>query len=142
LLAGGLGAVGIPVRAGQLTYLTALGLIPLLAVFYTVAQAAFGPARVHAQLDAFVSRQVSVGASQQFGDSVHQFLHKASELRGISLAFLFLSTLSLLFNTEAAFNAIFHAKSARRIGTRLAIYCALLISGPLLLALSLLATTS
>ncbi len=137
LLARGFGVVGIPMRAGQLTYLTALSLVPLLAVVYSIAQWIFGEERIHARLDAFVRTQLSIGTSGQFAETIHRFLHAAADLRGISFAFLFLSSLSLLFNTEAAFNAIFHAKSARPPPARAATYFVLLVVGPLALAMSL-----
>lgn len=142
IVAGGLRSEPITLRAAALTYLTILSLIPLLAVIFSVFQAIVGTKALQGQLQDYILENLAVGARESFQRYIETYIQKATgaALGGFGFVFLLFSSVSLLANIEAAFNAVFRAPRPRPLVLRIGIYWALLTLGPILLSLSIAGT--
>ena len=132
----------ITLRASALTYLTLLSLVPLLAVVYSVVDLVSGQAPFHETVQKYVNEQLGIGAGAAIAGALTTFTNKATvkTLGLIGFAVLLVSSLSLLWNIESAFNHIYGVKRPRGPVQRLLTYWAFLTLGPVLLASSLAVT--
>jgi membrane protein len=132
----------ITLRASTLTYLTLLSLVPLLAVVYSVVDLVSGQAPFHGSVQKYVNEQLGIGAGAAIAGALTEFTNKATvkTLGAIGFAVLLLSSLSLLWNIESAFNHIYAVKRPRAPVQRLLTYWAFLTLGPVLLTTSLAVT--
>jgi len=142
VVASGMRGEPIALRAGALTYLTALSLVPLLAVSFSIFQAVVGTDRLQAQLRDYVLHNLAVGAQKSFAAYIDQYVQRATAtaLGGIGFVVLLVSAISLLANLEAAFNHTFRAPRPRPLVVRFGVYWCLLTLGPILLAVSVAGT--
>ena len=132
----------LSLTASSLTFTTLLALVPLLAVVFTVFAAApmladlrlaFETRVLPALLPGDIARPV-LGALTRFAD-------RALTLGGVSLASLLVSALLLMLTIDQALNAIWRVRRPRPIGQRMLVYWAALTLGPLVLAVSLAASS-
>jgi membrane protein len=139
LLSHGFRGETITLRASALTYLTLLSLVPLLAVAYSVVDLISGQAPFHDAVQKYVNEQLGIGAGAAIAGALTRFTSKATvkTLGAIGFAVLLLSSLSLLWNIESAFNHIYGVKRPRGPVQRLLTYWAFLTLGPVLLSASL-----
>ena len=142
VLASGLRADPITLRAGALTYLTVLSLVPLLAVVFALFQAIVGTKALEQQLTTFLIDNLAVGMRESAHRAMEQHFHKATgaAIGGIGFVILLVSAISLLSHIESAFNHIFHAPRQRPWHVRLGLYWCLLTLGPVFLSLSVAGT--
>lgn len=142
VLAHGLRAEPITLRASALTYLTLLSLIPLLAVVFSIFHAVVGTTELQAHLQNFVLNNLAVGARENFAEYVEHYVQRArgAALGGVGFVFLLSSAVSLMANIEAAFNHTFQVSRPRPIALRVGIYWSMLTLGPLVLSLSVAGT--
>jgi membrane protein len=147
VVAAGLRDEPITLRAGQLTYLTVLSLVPLLAVIFSIFQAVLGlfhaipgAQDLQQQMQDFIYDNLGVGSKETFQRFLSQYVARAGAIGGVGAVFLFASAVSLMWNVEAAFNHIFRATRPRTLALRFGVYWCLLTLGPILLALSIAAT--
>lgn len=120
-------------RAGGLTYLTLMALVPCLTVVLLIASA-FG---VKEQFRTWVDQQ-AVGTTRQFVEIKDAILDLVENLRleilGAFGLLLFLwVAMSLLTSVEKALNATWRAGSSRTLARRYADYVAILFLVPLLI---------
>ena len=139
LLSHGFRGETITLRAAALTYLTLFSLVPLLAVAYSVVDLLSGPAPFHDAIQKYVNDQLGIGAGAAIAGALTKFTSKATikTLGAIGFAVLLVSSLSLLWNIESAFNHIYGVKRPRGPVQRLLTYWAFLTLGPVLLSASL-----
>ena len=132
----------LSLTASSLTFTTLLALVPLLAVVFTVFAAApmladlrhaFETRALPALLPGDIARPV-LAALTRFAD-------RALTLGGLSLASLLFSSLLLLLTIDQALNAIWRVRRARPLGQRMLVYWGALTLGPLVLAVSLTASS-
>jgi len=129
----------ILLRAGALTYVTLLSLVPILALALSIVNIV-GKSEGLARL--IVSRFL-VG-SPEVVDQIVGIVNRAnfSGLGSLGGGVAFLTTILAIGNVEKAFNQIWGIRKSRTWVRRFADYLAVLITAPLLLAVSLsLATT-
>ena len=142
LIGHGFRGEAITLRASALTYLTLLSLVPLLAVAYSVVDLVSGQAPFRDTVQKYVNEQLGIGAGAAIAGALTDFTNKATvkTLGAIGFALLLISSLSLLWNIESAFNHIYAVKRPRAPVQRLLTYWAFLTLGPVLLSASLAVT--
>src|SRR5438132_4304330 len=142
LLSHGFRGETITLRASAQTYLTLLSLVPLLAVAYSIVDLISGQAPFHDTVQKYVNEQLGIGAGAAIAGALTTFTNKATvqTLGLIGFAVLLVSSLSLLWNIESAFNHIYGVKRPRGPVQRLLTYWASLTLGPVLLTSSLAVT--
>jgi len=128
-------------NAASLTYSTLLSLVPMLTVIFAVLSA-FPVAEQMAQtLQDFIFRHFVPAAGQAVQGYIEGFIAKASQLSGVSFAFLIIIALLLMQNIDSALNGIWQTERRRPPVQKFLVYSALISLGPLLLAVSLAATS-
>jgi membrane protein len=123
----------VNLRAMSLVYTTLLGLVPLLAVSFSVLKA-FG---VHNQLEPFMLNFLApLGPkSAEITQRVIGFVEnmKVGVLGSLGLAFLVYTVISLIQKIEAAFNYIWKIRRPRSFARRFSDYMSVILVGPVLI---------
>jgi len=132
----------LPQAAGGLAFTTVVSMVPLLALSFAlftripVLRTAGDAIREHllrGLLPADITRTVL--------KHLTQFAGNAGGLTLVGFAALLLSALALLMSVENTLNRIWQAKKPRPVLRRLALYLALLLTGPVIVGASLWATS-
>jgi len=132
----------LPQAAGGLAFTTVVSMVPLLALSFAlftripVLRPAGDAIREHllrGLLPADITRTVL--------KHLTQFAGNAGGLTLVGFAALLLSALALLMSVENTLNRIWQAKKPRPVLRRLALYLALLLTGPVIVGASLWATS-
>ncbi len=131
------------VRASALVYATLLSIVPLLAVMFSLLKG-FG---FHNKLEPMlykVMTPLGEQATQTVVPTIVGFVNNVNvgALGGIGFLFLFLSVLSIINNTERAFNDIWKVKHVRSLQRRFSDYLSVILLGPVLLFIILGITAS
>ncbi|MEJ2322583.1 MAG: YihY family inner membrane protein [Gammaproteobacteria bacterium] len=129
------------VNAASLTYTTLLSLVPLLTVVFVVLAAFPVADRMGDMVRDFVFQNFVPESGRAVQAYLEQFIAKASELSGASFLFLFVLALMMMRNIDGALNAIWETHRTRGSVQKFLVYWALITLGPLLLAISLAATS-
>ena len=128
--------------ASSLTFTTTIALVPLV----TVALAVFTAFPIFGKLQGAVQQWlvqslVPDAIARQVLGYVTQFAGKASRLGAVGLAVLLASAIALVLTIDRTLNNIWRVKRPRPLPQRVLIYWAVLTLGPLLLGVSLSATS-
>lgn len=139
VIASGLRSEPITLRAGALTFLTVLSIVPFLTVMFSLLQAVYGTQDVRNELQRYILENLAIGSHESVAKYLNQYVARArgAALGGLGSLILLASSISLLANVESAFNHIFKAPRPRPFALRFGIYWCLLTLGPILVALSL-----
>lgn len=132
----------LPQLAGSLTFTTTLALVPLLTIVLAVFTTfpIFGSFR--SALDAyFVQTLMPKGIASTIIGNLAQFASKAKSLSAVGAVALILTSAAMMGMIERAFNQIWRVRQARPLAQRITIYWALVTLGPLLMGLSITATS-
>ena len=129
------------INAASLTYTTLLSLVPLLTVVFVVLSAFPVADRMSDTLRDYVFDYLVPAAGQAVQAHLEQFIAKASQLSGASFLFLFVIALMMMRNIENALNGIWETPRKRGSVQKFLVYWAIITLGPLLLAISLAATS-
>lgn len=132
----------LPQVAGSLTFTTVLALVPML----TIALAIFTTFPIfntfRASLEAyFIQSVMPKSIANTILGNLNQFASKATRLSAVGAIGLIATTLIMMFTIDRAFNHIWRVKSARPFTQRLLIYWAIMTLGPLLIGVSITATS-
>ncbi|WP_312834371.1 YihY family inner membrane protein [Comamonas sp.] len=129
--------------ASSLTFTTMLALVPFFTVALALLTAFPMFATVEAQLQRWLIESLipSTIASQVLG-YITQFASKASRLGLAGLSFLLVTALALILTMDRTLNNIWRVRQLRPLGQRVLIYWAAMSLGPLVLASSLVLTSS
>lgn len=132
----------LSLTASSLTFTTLFALVPLLAVVFAVL--AMFPlfddlrARIETQaLPALLPAEIE----RPVLETLTHFADRALALGGLGLAALLGSALVLLYTIDGTLNAIWRVRRPRPLGQRVLVYWAALTLGPLIVALSLTASS-
>ncbi|MBX5484423.1 MAG: YihY family inner membrane protein, partial [Myxococcaceae bacterium] len=128
----------ISLRASALTYISIFSLVPTLAVALALVEA-LGRHQFHEALRAFVFDLLAPGIREESARFLDRFLNTASSATAGSLGFIALAIAAgtLLRNLDSSINEIWNVRKARPIPLRIGIYAAILVLGPVALAVSL-----
>lgn len=131
-----------PQVAGSLTFTTLLALVPLFAVVAALLSALPYFEDVMVQVKIFLLMNlVPEIAGKIITVHMTQFAEAAGRLTSVSLAALFVMAVAMLYTVDRALNAIWRVDRYRPLWLSVAGYTALLALGPVLMGLSLSATT-
>lgn len=127
--------------ATALSYTTLLSLVPLLVVVFSIVSAFPVFETATATMQEFIFRNLLPAAGETVQKYVTSFMNQAGTLTGVGIIFLVITALMLMNTIDSALNGIWRVRKARSIVAKLAVYWAALTLGPLLIAVSILATT-
>lgn len=128
--------------ASSLTFTTTIALVPLFTVALALFSAfpIFGKMQVAVQ-QWLVQSLVPDAIARQVLGYLTQFAGKASRLGAVGLAVLLVSAIALVLTIDRTLNTIWRVKRPRPLPQRVLIYWAVLTLGPLLVGVSLSATS-
>ncbi|RMG33704.1 MAG: YihY family inner membrane protein, partial [Gammaproteobacteria bacterium] len=126
--------------AAALTFTTLLSLVPLMTVSLAVFYAFPIADQVEDRLRGWLFSNFVPAVSEVLQRHLQDFSAKASHLSGAGFAMLLVVALMLMMNIDTALNRIWNARAPRSRATKFLIYWAVLTLGPVLIALSMLAT--
>lgn len=131
---------GLP-SAAALTFTTLLSIVPLMTVVLAIFAAFPVGDRVVIQLQDFIFNNFMPASGQVIQEYLNEFSKKAAGMTGPGVAFLVVVALLMMANIERAFNRIWRIEKNRRPLNRFMVYWAILTLGPLLIGLSVAATS-
>jgi len=124
-----------------LTYTSLLAVVPLMAVGLILFQKlSFYPSALLAT-EEFILRVFTPGVGQELVTAFADFIRKASQLTGVSAIILLITAMMTLHTIDQTLNKIWKVERGRRTTINMLIYFSIVILGPLLVGLSILATT-
>jgi membrane protein len=130
-----------PQNAASLAYTTLLSLVPLMAVSLTLVAAFPVSARVSEQVQAFVFENFMPDFGLMVQEYLLQFSERATQLTGAGAAFLLVVAVLLMSNIDQAFGMIWKVRRRRSPLSRFMVYWSILSLGPLLMGVSVAATS-
>ena len=132
----------LALTAGGLTFTTIISLVPLLTVMLAVFSAfpMFGTLEIALQ-KYLLQTLVPETIVRPVMGAISQFSMRASRLGTAGLLALIVTALAMMLTIDRALNTIWRVRKRRRIAQRVVIYWAAVTLGPLVLAISLSATS-
>ena len=128
--------------AGSLTFTTLIGLVPLVTVMLAVFSAFPIFANFQSALEQyFLQSLIPDTIAKPVLKSLTQFAAQASRLGSMGLLVLAVTALAMMLTIDRTLNALWRVRKPRPIAQRVLIYWAALTLGPLLLGVSLSATS-
>ena len=132
----------LPQVAGGLTFTTTLALVPLLTIILAIFTTFPVFSNFRASLEAyFIQSMMPKAISNTVIGSLTTFANKATGLSAIGAVALLFTSVAMMGTVERVFNQIWKVKSTRPIGQRMTMYWALMTLAPLMLGLSISATS-
>lgn len=132
----------LPQVAGSLTFTTTLALVPLLTIVLAILTTFPVFDQLRLALDTwFVQTLMPKAIANTISANLTQFASKAKGLSLVGAAALLLTTTAMMGMIERAFNQIWGVRRPRPWSQRVLVYWALITLGPILIGLSLSATT-
>lgn len=130
------------VTAGSLTFTTTMALVPMLTVMLAVFTAFPMFASFRAALDNyFIQSLVPPNIAKPVSGALTMFASKASRLGSVGLVALLGVAVMLMLTIDRTLNGIWRVRKPRPIAQRILVYWAAATLGPLLLGVSLWATS-
>ncbi len=124
-------------RAGSLSFTTFLALVPLMVLSVNVL-ALFPISHVfQSRIQDFIFSNFIVSSGNVVLNYLKIFVERVRELSGISIAFLMVTAVSMLFSIETSLNAIWKCPRHRFWLKAIGLYIFILLITPLLITLSL-----
>lgn len=132
----------LPQVAGSLTFTTTLALVPLLTIVLAIFTTFPIFVNFRASLDAyFVQILMPKAIANTIISNLTQFASKATRLSAVGAVALLITSAAMMGMIERAFNQIWKVKRSRPLHQRVMVYWALVTLAPLLIGLSITATT-
>lgn len=128
-------------NAAALTYTTLLSLVPMMTVFLAVFSAFPVADKVSVLIQDFVFENFVPTSGEVLQEYLEEFASKASKLTGIGFAFLLVVAVMMMSNINRALNSIWEATAKRKWASQFLIYWAILSLGPILIGVSVVATS-
>jgi len=127
--------------AAALTYTSLLALVPLLAIGFSILAAFPVFETVTDEIQDFIFANFVPASQEMIQDYLLGFAQQASNLTAIGVVFLLVTALLLMETIDYAFNEIWGVQQRRRGVSIFMVYWAVLSLGPLLIGVSLVATS-
>ncbi|MCU7924552.1 MAG: virulence factor BrkB family protein [Candidatus Thiodiazotropha sp. (ex Dulcina madagascariensis)] len=128
-------------HVAALTYTTLLSLVPLITVMLALFSVFPASERMSGQIENFLFENFVPAAGEAVQEHLRNFSRKAAQLTGVGFLFLILVALLLMSNIDKAFNTIWHVRRKRAPLAKFTVYWAILSLGPILIAMSVGATS-
>ncbi|MEW6997949.1 virulence factor BrkB family protein [Colwelliaceae bacterium BS250] len=131
----------IQVSAGYLSYVTLMSLVPLIMVMLSIVSAfpIFG--EMHKDIETFVFSHLVPTASDLIQGHIDGFVSNASKMPATAIAFLFVLAMLMISAVDKSLNKIWKIHKRRKVVTSFAIYWMILTLGPILIGVSIAATS-
>ena len=127
--------------AGYLTYSTMLAIVPLIMVVFSIFSAFPVFNEVTGALKAFIFTNFAPSASDMVGQYIDEFVNNSKKMSAVGIISLIVVALMLINSIDRTLNIIWHDTETRPIFTSFAIYWLILTLGPLLVGVSIAAST-
>lgn len=127
--------------AGYLTYSTMLAIVPLIMVVFSIFSAFPVFNEVTGALKAFIFTNFAPSASDMVGQYIDEFVNNSKKMSAVGIISLIVVALMLINSIDRTLNNIWHDTETRPIFTSFAIYWLILTLGPLLVGVSIAAST-
>ena len=127
--------------AGYLTYSTMLAIVPLIMVVFSIFSAFPVFNEVTGALKAFLFTNFAPSASDMVGQYIDEFVNNSKKMSAVGIISLIVVALMLINSIDRTLNSIWHDTETRPIFTSFAIYWLILTLGPLLVGVSIAAST-
>jgi membrane protein len=132
----------LPQVAGSLTFTTVLALVPIITIALAIFTAFPLFNNFRTSLEAyFVQNLMPKGISNTVLGYLTQFATKATRLSAVGGVALIVTAVTTLSMIDRSFNQIWHVKRSRPAVQRILVYWAIVTLGPLLIGVSLTATS-
>lgn len=132
----------LPQVAGSLTFTTTLALVPLLTIVLAIFTTFPVFNNFRAALESyFVQTMMPRGIANTVTGNLTQFADKAKSISAVGAVALLFTSAAMMNMIERVFNQIWKVRRKRPLGQRITIYWALMTLGPLLMGLSITATS-
>lgn len=138
-----LGEDRLPQVAGSLTFTTVLSLVPVLTIALAIFSAFPLFSTLRGSLEAYLVHNLmpSTRIAETILGYLNQFASKSARLSAVGGVALVVTSILTIVTIEQAFNQIWRVKRARPLMNRMLVYWCLITLGPVLLGLSISATT-
>jgi len=127
--------------ATALSYTTLLSLVPLLVVTFSIISAFPVFETVTGGMQDYIFQNFLPAAGETIQEHFERFMSQANTLTGVGIGFLVITALMLMNTMDGALNRIWRVRRGRPLVAKMAIYWAALTLGPMLIAISILATS-
>ncbi|MDH4053743.1 MAG: YihY family inner membrane protein [Rubrivivax sp.] len=128
--------------AGSLTFTTLIALVPLFTVMLAVFSAFPMFASFQASLEKyFLQSLVPEAIARPLLEALTQFAHNARRIGGLGALWLGVTALATMLTIDRSLNAIWRVRKARPLAQRVLVYWAALTLGPLVIGISMSATS-
>lgn len=127
--------------AGYLTYSTMLAIVPLIMVVFSIFSAFPVFNEVTGALKEFIFTNFAPSASDMVGQYIDEFVNNSKKMSAVGIISLIIVALMLINSIDRTLNSIWHDTETRPIFTSFAIYWLILTLGPLLVGVSIAAST-
>lgn len=128
-------------NAANLTFTTLLSLVPLMTIALAVFSAFPVAERIYEAIQNFVFKNFMPASGEVVQRYLEEFSAKASRLTGVGFLFLLLVALLLMAIIDSTLNEIWEVKYKRKLLNKFLVYWAILSLGPILIGISILATS-
>ncbi|EPJ43224.1 MAG: putative ribonuclease [Osedax symbiont Rs1] len=129
------------VNASALTYTTLFAVVPLMTVTYAVLAMVPAFQGVGESVQSWVFSNFVPATGEVVQDYLTDFTSQARRLTAVGALFLFVTSVMMMKNIEAAFNRIWRVKNSRKGISSFLLYWAVLSLGPILIGVGLLASS-
>ena len=127
--------------SAYLTYTSLFALVPLMTVGYSVLSLIPELKEVGEQAQSYVFKHFLPESTSLAEQYLQGFARQASNLTGVGILVLFVTSALMLVSVESAFNQIWHVRKGRKGVNALLVYWAVLSIGPILLGMALALTS-
>ena len=127
--------------AGYLTYSTMLAIVPLIMVVFSIFSAFPVFNEVTGSLKEFIFTNFAPSASDMVGQYIDEFVNNSKKMSAVGIISLIVVALMLINSIDRTLNSIWQDTGTRPIFTSFAIYWLILTLGPLLVGVSIAAST-
>ena len=127
--------------AGYLTYSTMLAIVPLIMVVFSIFSAFPVFNEVTGALKEFIFTNFAPSASDMVGQYIDEFVNNSKKMSAVGIISLIVVALMLINSIDRTLNSIWLDTGTRPIFTSFAIYWLILTLGPLLVGVSIAAST-
>ena len=131
----------LALTAGSLTFTTLISMVPLITVMLALFSAFPMFATMQDVLSKYFLQTLLPDTARPVVGFITQFSSRASRLGIVGLVALVVSALAMMLTIDRALNAIWRVRKPRRITQRVLVYWAAVTLGPLVVAVSLAATS-
>jgi membrane protein len=132
----------LPEVAGSLTFTTVLAVVPLLTIAFAMFTVfpVFNTFRTALE-SYFIQNLMPSAVANNILDHLNEFAGKSMEVSAVGGVFLMITAITMLSMIDRVFNQIWRVKTTRPLQQRILVYWAIITLGPLLIGVSISATS-